>query len=200
MTHQETLVALERLEGEVTEMAMNTVHLVAGDPAQNDAARGAGRPRRGPQSGAGIVSYELDLFLRYEDETMANLSPSTVQRRQNALLAFARFLRPRTLLEATSGDISTFIDGLGFTAAKSSERVGQLHMFYNWLLNQGIIDRDPAAPLYRQRFADHLRRPAGDRPGMVDRPGTQSAIEVTIQGRGAMLRRVLRLAGPQVRR
>ncbi len=101
------------------------------------------------------MSIDLDLMVRFEDETMTGLSPLTVSTRQGALLRFAKWLAPRGLLDATTGDIVGWLDELGMAASTRSDRVAALHRFYNWCLNDGQVDRDPAAPLI------HVRRPIG---------------------------------------
>lgn len=106
---------------------------------------------------------DLDLLVRFEDETMVDLSPLTVQSRQGAVLRFARWLAPKSLLEATTGDISTWLDGLGLAAGTRRDRTAALHHFYNWLLNEQLVDRDPAAPLIKMRAPIT----AGELPGLL---------------------------------
>jgi integrase/recombinase XerC len=94
---------------------------------------------------------DLDLLVRYEDEALAGLSAVTIQKRQGTLLRFAKWLAPRSLLEATSGDVVGWFDELGFSARTRQDRAGDLHSFFNWALNEEIVDRDPAGPLLQQR-------------------------------------------------
>lgn len=105
---------------------------------------------------------DLDLLVRFEDEALAGLSPATVSTRQGAALRFAGWLSPRSLLEATTGDVGAWLDQLAVSADTRGARTGQLHHLYNWLLNEGLVDRDPVAPLV------HVRRPiaAGDFPDL----------------------------------
>ncbi len=106
---------------------------------------------------------DLTLLVRFEDETMTGLSPLTRHTRQGTALRFAKWLEPRSLLDATTGDIAAWLDELGVSAKTRGDRVGQLHQFYNWALNENLVGRDPAAPLARQR------RPinAGDFPDIA---------------------------------
>ena len=108
----------------------------------------------------GREAVNIDLIVRFVDEALAGLSPLTIQTRQGTLLRFARWLQPRSLLEATTGDVVAWLDELGVAARTRGERSNQLHAFYNWALNNGVVDRDPVAPLL------HVRRPlnAGDFP------------------------------------
>lgn len=101
----------------------------------------------------------LDLIVGFED-TMSGLSPLTVRGRLGVVLRFARWLEPRALVDATTGDITGWLDSLEVAPRTRGDRVGALHRFYNWLVNEGIVDRDPAAPLTR------IRQPvnAGDFP------------------------------------
>jgi site-specific recombinase XerD len=105
---------------------------------------------------------DLELIVGFED-TMAGLSPLTARGRIGAVLRFARWLEPARLVDATTGDISRWLDSLDLAASTRSDRVAALHRFYNWLVNEGTVDRDPAAPLTRQR------RPvdAGDFPAIA---------------------------------
>jgi hypothetical protein len=64
-------------------------------------------------------------------------SPVTIMKRQGTVLRFAKWLAPRSLLEATTEDVVAWLDELGLPAATRSERAGALHGFFNWAPERG---------------------------------------------------------------
>lgn len=105
---------------------------------------------------------DLTLLTEFSDVILAGYAPVTRDKHQGTLLRFARWLEPRGLLDAVSGDITTWLEAAA--ERTRSDRVHSLHAFYNWALNEGLVSRDPAAPLTRQH-----RRPlvAGDFPEQI---------------------------------
>jgi site-specific recombinase XerD len=101
-----------------------------------------------------MTDTTLDLLVRFEDEVLAGQSPYTVRTHQSALLRLAAWLQPRSCLDASPTDLSTWLDGLHLNGKGLAEPVSIVHRFYEWLVREGLILHNPATPPY------HYRRPA----------------------------------------
>jgi Phage integrase, N-terminal SAM-like domain len=89
----------------------------------------------------------FDLLVRFEDEALAGQSAYTARAHQAALVRFAQWLELRSLLEATLFDIRGWLNSLAIGGSALSERGAVLRRFYDWLLSEGLIERNPAAHL-----------------------------------------------------
>jgi integrase/recombinase XerC len=100
-----------------------------------------------------VKGTTLDLLVRFEDHVLAGQSPYTVRTHQSALLRLAVWLQPRSFLDASPSDLSVWLDGLHLNGKGLQESVSVVHRFYEWLVREGLIRRNPATPPF------HLRRP-----------------------------------------
>ncbi len=93
--------------------------------------------------------------------------PASMQRRDIYLKAFARWLDPRGLLEATRDDIETFLDqrktreGRKLNSRTRYYWLANLSAFYGWALVEGLTDTDPTVAIVRPKQRRTLPRPIG---------------------------------------
>lgn len=89
----------------------------------------------------------------------------TITGRLGALRGFARWLDPRSLLDATSEDIDLFLDGRkGRPGGHIETRtrygwVSGLHRFYEWAIIHELTDCDPTRRIDRPKLHKLLPRP-----------------------------------------
>jgi integrase/recombinase XerC len=116
------------------------------------------------------VSTETDRLLRghlINQERRGNL-PKSIVVRQTALRSFARWLEPRTLLEATRDDIETFLDGRKGSEGRALNGrtryawLSHFHAFYMQCVNEELIVRDPTLTIVRPKIRRTLPRPIED--------------------------------------
>jgi site-specific recombinase XerD len=109
-----------------------------------------------PDSGPQTSPTAIDLLVRFEDEILDGQSTYTILGHQDALVRFARWLEPRSMLEASPTDVTDWLHSLALPGTSFREHAAGLHRFYHWLLTEGLVDRNPAARLARER---HLVTP-----------------------------------------
>jgi integrase/recombinase XerC len=104
---------------------------------------------------------------RLAQERRGNL-PRSIQKRQGNLKSFARWLEPRTLLEATRDDIETFLDarrgrdGRVLNAKTRYAWISHFHAFFTWAVNEELVVRDPTLTIVRPKIRRTLPRPVDD--------------------------------------
>lgn len=94
------------------------------------------------------------------DQGRRGVLPSSVRRRDEAVRAFARYLEPRGLLEATRGDVEEFLDRRHIGARTRYTWLSHLHAFYAWAEREELSSNDPTARIVRPRLRRSLPRPA----------------------------------------
>jgi len=110
-----------------------------------------------------------DLIRRHVvyQERRAN-RPRSIEKRSVCIRALARFLKPRSLLDATGDDLEAFIDSRrGVDGGRLSTRsraayVSHFHAFYKWCLLEELLERDPTLRVVRPRVRRTLPRPMAD--------------------------------------
>jgi site-specific recombinase XerD len=101
----------------------------------------------------------LKQFVR--DLHRRNLAPTTISHYRNSLERFER----RTgisLLEATRDDLRDWLDTLRVGPRTVFWYVSTLRVFYNWALDEELLDRNPATGLVTPRYGRLVPRPIGD--------------------------------------
>jgi site-specific recombinase XerD len=86
----------------------------------------------------------VDLLVRFEDEALTHQSAYTVRAHQSAVLRLARWLQPRTLVQATAADLSDWLDTLTLYGKDLDERQTVIYRFYDWLCAKGLIANNPS--------------------------------------------------------
>jgi site-specific recombinase XerD len=86
----------------------------------------------------------IGLLVRFEDEVLAGQPAATIGSHHGVVLRFARWLQPRTLLDATPHDVTRWLDGMALAGAWREQRAAILARFYDWLLAKGLIEQNPA--------------------------------------------------------
>lgn len=110
--------------------------------------------------GALIRSYRIDMERRA-------LSPGTIAQVQIRLRAFALWLDPQRLCDATADDVEEFLDSRMITGRPISARtragwLTSLHCYYRWALRHRAADHDPTIEIVRPRLRRTLPRPVSD--------------------------------------
>lgn len=104
---------------------------------------------------------------RVHQERRGNL-PGSIEKREIAVRAFARWLDPRGLLEATQEDIETFMDarrardGRKISARTRHVWTSNFRAFYGWALLEELIEKDPSVGVVRPKMRRTLPRPIED--------------------------------------
>jgi integrase/recombinase XerC len=104
---------------------------------------------------------------RINQERRGNL-PRSIQKRQQCLKSFARWLEPRTLFEASRDDIEVFLDERRGTEGRLLNGktryawLSHFHAFYLWAVNEELLDRDPTLTIVRPKIRRTLPRPIDD--------------------------------------
>ncbi len=114
---------------------------------------------------------DLDILLAAHRvaQERRGLLPNSMARRETHLRAFAKWLEPRSLLDATRNDVETFIDsrvgqdGGPITMRTRSFWLGHLRTFYKWAEREGLIDgKAPTADIDGPRLRRSIPRPIAD--------------------------------------
>lgn len=105
-----------------------------------------------------------DLLSQYRTHlTRRHLAGSTINRYLTDLRAFARWLDPTPITEATRDQIEVFLDGRDLDAARTRYRwLSELHRFYAWAVAHEKMAVDPTLQIERPRLSRLLPRPIGD--------------------------------------
>jgi integrase len=96
------------------------------------------------------------------DQERRNLALTSIRTRDGMLRAFARWLNPRGLLEATREDVEAFLDGRGLAPNSRYAWISHLHGFYDWAADEGLIPTVPRRKIKRPKVHRNLPRPIGD--------------------------------------
>jgi integrase/recombinase XerC len=110
---------------------------------------------------------ELLCSYRLAQERRGNL-PSSVGHREIYLRAFARWLEPRGLLDATRQDIEPFLDkrrtrdGHKISSRTRYYWIAHLHGFYKWAVFEELVTVDPTVAIIRPKQRQTLPRPIDD--------------------------------------
>lgn len=90
------------------------------------------------------------------------LLASSIKRRDSDLRKFARWLEPRSLVDATTEDVNLFIGSRDWNARTSYAFLSHLHTFYLWAIRNGFTLDDPTADVDRPKMRVGLPRPVTD--------------------------------------
>jgi site-specific recombinase XerD len=116
--------------------------------------------------GEGRAVTNVELLVRFaEAEVMQRLSPGTSAKHSAKLLGLARDVELTPLLDLSTDDIRAWMAARSprWSAGTVSDYRASLHRFYSWALHEGLIDRDPVAPLVRLRLPIEV----GDYPALA---------------------------------
>lgn len=90
-------------------------------------------------------------------------TPTTIKNRKVKLKALAGWLAPQglTFTAATKADLERFLDDRKFAEGGRGryDWVSLLHVFYKWLIDEGVIEESPAEGLTRSKVRRGLPRP-----------------------------------------
>ncbi len=78
------------------------------------------------------------------------------------LRAFARWLEPRGVLEATRADVEGFLDTRGLAPNSRYAWLSHLHCFYTWAADEDLIVKIPTRGIARPKISRGLPRPIAD--------------------------------------
>jgi integrase/recombinase XerC len=105
---------------------------------------------------------------RLAQERRGNL-PSSIDKRETCLKAFARWLEPRGMFDAMRPDVERFLDqrrtrdGKKINPRTRYGWIAHLHAFYAWAIDDELTDNDdPTARITRPKQRRTLPRPIGD--------------------------------------
>lgn len=99
------------------------------------------------------------------DQRREGVLESSITRRASDLRAFARWLDPESILDATKDDVNAFLDlrrGRGGAPHSPRSRylwLSNLHAFYGWAIDEEITMHDPTARIRRPKLRPGLPRP-----------------------------------------
>jgi integrase/recombinase XerC len=91
--------------------------------------------------------------------------PNSIDKREQYLKAFARYLAPREMFDASRQDIELFLDK---RKARDGRKIGSktrylwiafLHGFYKWAVFEELLDVDPTVKIIRPKNRRTLPRP-----------------------------------------
>lgn len=91
----------------------------------------------------------------------------TLKTQRIKLTAFARYLEPLTLLDASRDHVEAFLDSRRLSARTRYDWLSLLGSFYRWAMAEGLVDRDPTAAIPRPRVRPGLPRPISEGDLMV---------------------------------
>ncbi len=110
---------------------------------------------------------ELIRAHRIHQERRGNL-PRSIAKREVYLRAFAKWLAPRGLLEASRDDVEEFLDarrafdGRPATVRTRASALSHLHVFYRWAVDEELLTTVPTAKIVRPKLRRTLPRPITD--------------------------------------
>lgn len=88
--------------------------------------------------------------------------PETLKWKRWVVDGFAAWLSPRVLGDAREDDVDEFLDTLGLAPRTRYQRISQLHVFYEFAVARGLVDRDPTITIVRPKLPALFPRPIGD--------------------------------------
>lgn len=122
-----------------------------------------GRAARQLAKGTPIHDDYVELTTAFEHTQRGwALKMSSIKARRDKLHLLAEFLYPKSLLEATAGEIVAFLDGRQLTPRTRYAYCSHIHAFYLWALDEGRLDADPTATIRRPRLPRLVPRPIAD--------------------------------------
>lgn len=95
-----------------------------------------------------------------DHQTRRNLRHGTIKRRTYLLKQLERWLAPIPVTSATAGDIDGWLSACNVSPQSRSSYLSNVHAFYVWAIDVGLIDTDPTAKLERPKLPRRLPRPA----------------------------------------
>lgn len=104
---------------------------------------------------------ELLAAHRLEQERRG-LATTSIRARDQMLRAFARWLEPRALFDATKADIEQFLDGRNLAPRSRSAWLSHLAGFYNWAADEELIVKIPTRGIRHPKIRRNLPRPIAD--------------------------------------
>jgi site-specific recombinase XerD len=129
----------------------------------------------------------LRLYRVHQDRRA--LLPSSIQGARTRLQAFARWVEPANMVDASRADVETFLDGRRTREGRKLNSrtryywIAHLHAFYEWALNEGHVHEDPTRAIVRPKQRRVLPRPIAD-----------DDLELAIRTAPAQMRAMLTLA------
>src|SRR6266545_3160692 len=90
------------------------------------------------------------------------LSDSAVKHGRYQVVALAKFVKPKHVLNATREDIADYIDELTVVAATQATYVAHLKSFYKWAKSKGYVANNPCAELESPKLGRRVPRPIDD--------------------------------------
>jgi integrase/recombinase XerD len=103
----------------------------------------------------------LELIVAHHvDQERRGLLPTSIEKRDGQLQIFARYLEPRSLLDAQREDVEQFLDSRNIGARTRYAWLSHLHNFYDWTLREDIGTSDPTVRIIRPKMRRSLPRPA----------------------------------------
>jgi integrase/recombinase XerD len=122
-------------------------------PPPRPARSSINRSRR-PAAAELLAAHQLD-------EKRRGLSPGYITENGYAIRVFAKWLAPRSVLEAEREDVETWIDSLGVGLGARRNYIGHLHQFYVFA-NERTGCPVPTQKIRRPRVPRNLPRPMRD--------------------------------------
>ena len=117
---------------------------------------------------APISDEHAELLRRYrQHQERRMLLDSSIEHTRTRLRAFARWIEPGGMLDATRADVETFLDkrrthdGRKLNSRTRYYWIAHLHTFYEWALTEGLTEADPTVSIRRPRQRRVLPRPIG---------------------------------------
>ncbi|HEY1616249.1 MAG TPA: tyrosine-type recombinase/integrase [Streptosporangiaceae bacterium] len=105
------------------------------------------------------VDNAIDSHLHYL--LLADLAPSTIRRRAEALRRMERIMR-RPLLMASGRDIIAWRSAMTVSTMTAISYISHARAFYNWALKHGYICRDPMEGIPVPRAPRYMPRPISE--------------------------------------
>lgn len=93
------------------------------------------------------------------------IQPNSIEKREQYLRAFARWLDPRGLLDASRQDVELFLDKRRTQEGRKIQSdtryywIAHFHSFYKWAMLEELIEADPTVAIVRPKTRRTLPRP-----------------------------------------
>ncbi len=129
------------------------------------------------------------------------IAKNTIRQRRYKILALARDVEPRHILDLDVADLADWLDSLAVSPATWATYAGNIRAFYDWARRAGHIDTDPSADLESPKLGRRLPRPIIDEDladAMADADARMLAILSFMAYEGARCVEVARLRGEDI--